>query len=147
MRKARPRFRMIQGRVVLFGLAILLAPLARADTLEIEKAAPPKSFRFSRGSDPVQIEITLKYEVKGSSGGQIAFAAHDQKDRPLMVKPMPVVDVKQGSDSIVLSATVKSLGPDVKSVVVEAVLLSALRSGRRKEPGEIWDARLTYSVK
>ena len=148
MREATRQFRTSRRSATLVLAAVLLAPAgAVPDTLKIEHADPPRSYRFSRGSDPIEIAITVRYEVKAADGGEIAFAVHDQKDRPLMTKPMPIAKVQQGEDSIIFRTKVKPLDPDVKSVVVEAVLLSAIRTPGPKQPGEIWQAKLSYKVK
>ena len=134
---------------VLFALAAILTASghAAADTLKIERTDPPKSFRFLRGADPVPIEVTVKYKVDVPNGGEIAVGVHDQRDRPLMMLPMPIATIKQGSDSVIFKATIKSLDSDVKEVIVEAVLLSAIRSPRRPAPGEAWRAKVTYKVR
>jgi hypothetical protein len=123
-----------------FAAVLLTAADAASDSLKIERADPPKSFRFSRGSDPVEIAITVRYEVESGDGGEIAFAVHDQRDRPLMTRPMPIAQVKQGRDSIIFKTVVQSLGSDVTRVTVETVLLSAIRGTRRARPGETWRA-------
>ena len=126
--------------------ALLTPALAVADNLRIEHSDPPKSFRFSRGAAPVDIAITLRYKVEAAEGDEIAFAVHDQKNRPLMTQPMPIAKVSQGEDSIIFKTTIKTLEPDAKSVVVEAVLVKALRRGGRSRPGESCRAKLTYKV-
>ena len=134
---------------LLFALTVAVAALSdvAADTLKIERADPPKSFRFMRGGDPVEIAVTVQYEVEAASGGEIALAVHDDRDRPLMTRPMPTAKVKQGRDSVIFKSEIRSLDSDVKEVVVETLLLSAIRSTRRPAPGEAWRAKLTYKVK
>ena len=128
--------------------APLLGPATvAADNLTIERSDPSKSFRFSRGASPVPIAVTLRYKVEAADGDEIAFAVHDQKNRPLMTHPMPVAKVIQGQDSIIFKTTIKTLESDAKSVVVEAVLLKALRRGRQPRHGEHWRVKLTYKVK
>ena len=92
------------------------------------------------------MEITVKYEVDAASGGEIALAVHDQRDRPLMTRPMPIASVKQGRDSVSFKPTIITLDADVKEVIVEAVLISAIRSTRRPAPGEAWRLKVTYKV-
>ena len=75
------------------GLRVLLAvafvvvasTVAGADTLKIDRAEPPKSFRFARGAEPMELAVTIRCDIDGEQGGEIAFAVHDQQGRPLMM--------------------------------------------------------------
>jgi len=97
--------------------------------------------------DRSKVAITLRSEVESSDGGEIALAVHDQRDRPLMTRPMPIARVRQGRESVVFRPTVKTLDSDVREVVVEASLMTAIRSRRRPRPGEVWWVKFTCKVR
>ena len=120
-------------RALLFALAFALAASTdvAADVLRIKRTDPPKSFRFVRGGDPVLLEILVESVVDGPNGDEIAFGVHDQRDRNLMTRPMPYAKVKQGRESVLFKATIKSLDPDVKEVIVDVILVRAVRTPRR----------------
>jgi hypothetical protein len=124
---------------------LLVATVGAPDSLKIDLAGPPKSFRFSHGADPVQIEITVRSDVESPNGREIALAVHDQSDRPLMTTPMPIAHVKRGRDSVIFRPMVRSLGADVTRVIVETVFMRTPGAGLPR-PGETWQNKLTYKV-
>jgi hypothetical protein len=128
-------------------LSLLLGGSAGLDNLRLKRTAPPKDFRFTRGGPPVELVIAATVHVRSSEGDQVALAVHDQLNRPLMTRPEPIQRVQQGRNSLVFKPTIKSLGPDVTEVVVEAALLNAIRRPGLKTFGENKTAKLSYKVK
>jgi hypothetical protein len=134
--------------VASFAVLVLLgASPSFADTIKLERTHPPKSFRFTHGGDPIELTMTVESEVSSPQGDEVALAVHDQKDRPLMTHPIPLARVKQGRDSVVFKPTVQTLASDVTEVIVEAVLLNAVRRGVPAKLGESSHAKLSYKVK
>ena len=118
-----------------------------ADTIRIRASEPPKSFRFARGAGVVEMTITVETEVVAPEGDTVALAVHDQKNRGVMTQPTPLVQVKQGRDSVVFKPSVQSLGSDVTAIIVETILMAATRRGGAPQLGETRNAKLSFKVK
>jgi hypothetical protein len=134
----------VPGIVVLL---VLLGSPTHADSLSLKRTTPAKDFDFTRGGPPVELVIAAAVQVSSPDGDQVALAVHDQLDRPLMTQPEPLQRVQQGRNSLVFKPTIQSLGPDVTEVVVEAVLVNAIKRGGPKTMGESKTAKLSYKVK
>ena len=127
---------------------LLLAPVASADTLDVEATEPPRSFAFTRGADPVPMVATVRYHLTSGETAQLLFTIQDQDNKPLATRPLPAASVKRGRGSVTFRTSVGTLDPRVKRVVLSAVLIIDVPgTARVRPPSSLLQDSLTYKVK